>query len=168
MCGGIGGMKGSAAGLRRLCIAAIAAVGLALLPATASAGPISVNTTATDAFGLTFKYKIDVPDPWNGTLVLVLDHRVGASAGIRGPETGPRYIRHHRRHPEANHRLGTLAGRHDHSRARPAVPQSIHGRTAHVRSSSGRTWSVEPRSGLGVCAGRPPVPLQARELHQLR
>src|SRR5260370_28304961 len=63
-------MKGSAAGLRRLWIAAIAAVGLALLPATASAGPISVNATATDAFGLTFKYKIDGPDAWNGLVVL--------------------------------------------------------------------------------------------------
>jgi pimeloyl-ACP methyl ester carboxylesterase len=63
-------MKGSTARLRWLCAAAVAAVGIALLPVGASAAPISVSTTATDAFGLTFSYKIDVPDPWNGTLVL--------------------------------------------------------------------------------------------------
>jgi hypothetical protein len=43
---------------------------LALLPIGASAAPITINGTATDSFGLTFTYKIEVPDPWNKTLVL--------------------------------------------------------------------------------------------------
>jgi pimeloyl-ACP methyl ester carboxylesterase len=63
-------MKVSTGWLRSFGAASIVAVGLALVPATASAAPISVSTTATDTFGLMFKYKIDVPDPWNGTLVL--------------------------------------------------------------------------------------------------
>jgi pimeloyl-ACP methyl ester carboxylesterase len=64
-------MRGSSKWLRRLCAGAIAAVGLALLPASAAAGSTTViSGNATDSFGLTFAYKIEVPAPWNGTLVL--------------------------------------------------------------------------------------------------
>ena len=56
--------------LRVLCSGAIAALALVLLPVGASAAPITINGTATDSFGKAFTYKIDVPDPWNGTLVL--------------------------------------------------------------------------------------------------
>lgn len=65
-------MNGSAAArLRRLCAAAIAALGLALLPAGASAVTITTYTgTTTEASGLVSSYKIEVPSDWNGTLVL--------------------------------------------------------------------------------------------------
>src|SRR5450759_3249829 len=63
-------MRGTERWLRRLCAGGIAALGLALLPVGASAAPITINTTATDIFGLPFTYKIEVPDPWNKTLVL--------------------------------------------------------------------------------------------------
>jgi pimeloyl-ACP methyl ester carboxylesterase len=64
-------MGASSRRLRVLCAAAIAAVGLALLPATASAGGTTVITgTTTEASGLVSHYKIEVPSPWNGTLVL--------------------------------------------------------------------------------------------------
>ncbi len=64
-------MGGSLRRLRVLCSAAIAAVGLALLPATASAGGTTVITgTTTETSGLVSQYKIEVPSPWNGTLVL--------------------------------------------------------------------------------------------------
>jgi pimeloyl-ACP methyl ester carboxylesterase len=63
-------MRGTERWLRRLCAGGIAALGLALLPIGASAAPITINGTATDSFGLTFTYKIEVPDPWNGTLAL--------------------------------------------------------------------------------------------------
>jgi pimeloyl-ACP methyl ester carboxylesterase len=57
--------------MRRLCAGAIAAVGLALLPASAAAGTATtISDTATDSFGLSFAYKIEVPATWNGTLVL--------------------------------------------------------------------------------------------------
>jgi pimeloyl-ACP methyl ester carboxylesterase len=57
--------------LRRLCTGAIAALGLALVPAGVSAaGTTTINGTATDRYGLSFTYKIDVPSPWNGTLLL--------------------------------------------------------------------------------------------------
>jgi pimeloyl-ACP methyl ester carboxylesterase len=63
-------MKGPAA-LRWLCFAAIGAVGLALLPSAASAGGVTTFTgTTTEASGLTSQYLIEVPSPWNGTLVL--------------------------------------------------------------------------------------------------
>jgi len=64
-------MKGRAVRLHRLCATAIAALGMALIPAGASAGGVTTITgTTTEASGLTSHYKIEVPDPWNGTLVL--------------------------------------------------------------------------------------------------
>ena len=63
-------MRGTERWLRRLCAGGIAALGLALLPIGASAAPITINGTATDSFGLTFAYKIEVPANWNKTLVL--------------------------------------------------------------------------------------------------
>jgi pimeloyl-ACP methyl ester carboxylesterase len=64
-------MRGPAARLRVLCAGAITAVGLALLPASASAGATTVITgTTTESSGLVSHYKIEVPSPWNGTLVL--------------------------------------------------------------------------------------------------
>ena len=64
-------MRGPGFGLRALCATAIAAVGLAALPAAVAAGgTTSITATATDSFGLPFQYKLEVPDPWNGTLVL--------------------------------------------------------------------------------------------------
>jgi pimeloyl-ACP methyl ester carboxylesterase len=64
-------MRGPAARLRRLCAGAIAALGFALLPAAASAGVTTVITgTTTESSGLVSQYKIEVPSPWNGTLVL--------------------------------------------------------------------------------------------------
>jgi pimeloyl-ACP methyl ester carboxylesterase len=64
-------MKGPAARLRGICAGAVAALGLALLPAAASAGGVTTLTgTTTETSGLTSQYKIEVPDPWNGTLVL--------------------------------------------------------------------------------------------------
>jgi pimeloyl-ACP methyl ester carboxylesterase len=60
-------MRGSTTRWRRLCTVAIAAVGLALLPAGASAGATTVvNGTSADGS----KYLIEVPSPWNGTLAL--------------------------------------------------------------------------------------------------
>ena len=55
-----------------MCAAGIAALGVALLPAAAIATttPADVTATATDSFGLPFSYHIQVPSPWNGTLVL--------------------------------------------------------------------------------------------------
>ena len=64
-------MKGPRTRWRPLCAGAIAALGLALLPAGVSAGgTTTISASATDSFGLTFQYQIEVPDPWNGTLVL--------------------------------------------------------------------------------------------------
>ena len=64
-------MRGSSTRLRRLCTGAIAAVGLALLPAGASAGATTVIAgTTTERSGLVSNYLIEVPSPWNGTLVL--------------------------------------------------------------------------------------------------
>jgi pimeloyl-ACP methyl ester carboxylesterase len=64
-------MGTSGARLRVFCAGAIAAIGLALLPATASAGGVTLITgTTTEESGLVSSYKIEVPSPWNGTLVL--------------------------------------------------------------------------------------------------
>jgi pimeloyl-ACP methyl ester carboxylesterase len=59
--------------LRRVCVGAIAGLGLALLPAGVSAGGVTTftgTTTETTPPFLTAPYKIEVPSPWNGTLVL--------------------------------------------------------------------------------------------------
>jgi pimeloyl-ACP methyl ester carboxylesterase len=64
-------MRGSSTWLRRLCVGAIAGLGLALLPASASAGAVTVITGATtEKSGLQAQYKIEVPSNWNGTLLL--------------------------------------------------------------------------------------------------
>jgi pimeloyl-ACP methyl ester carboxylesterase len=64
-------MRGSSKWLRRLCAGAIAAVALALLPASAAAGATTViSGTTTESSGLTSNYLIEVPSNWNGTLVL--------------------------------------------------------------------------------------------------
>ena len=65
-------MRGSSTRLRRLCVGAIAGLGMALIPVGASAATITINGTATDSFGLTFAYKIEAPPAasWNHTLVL--------------------------------------------------------------------------------------------------
>jgi pimeloyl-ACP methyl ester carboxylesterase len=50
---------------------AIAGLGLALLPASASAGTVTLITGATtEKSGLQAQYKIEVPSNWNGTLLL--------------------------------------------------------------------------------------------------
>src|SRR5690242_20099489 len=59
--------------LRRLSAGAIAGLGLALLPAGVSAGGVTTFTGTTAEKSppfLTAPYKIEVPSPWNGTLVL--------------------------------------------------------------------------------------------------
>ena len=64
-------MKKPGVRLRALCTGAIAAVGIALLPAGASAGSVTTVTgTTTETSGLVSNYLIEVPDPWNHTLVL--------------------------------------------------------------------------------------------------
>ena len=64
-------MKASASRLHRLCVGAVAALGLALFPAAVSAGGVTLITgSTTESSGLTSQYKIEVPSPWNGTLVL--------------------------------------------------------------------------------------------------
>lgn len=78
-------MRGSSTRLRRLCTGAIAALGLALLPAGASAGTTTVlNGTTTESSGLTSQYQIEVPSPWNGTLVL---YSHGYTFGPSNPAT---------------------------------------------------------------------------------
>src|SRR3981081_4436837 len=63
-------MRGYGTRLRRLGWVAIAALGLALLPATASAGGTTlIKGFTTEAAGKSY-YKIEVPSNWNGTLVL--------------------------------------------------------------------------------------------------
>jgi hypothetical protein len=56
-------MKGPAARLRGICAGAIAALGLALLPAGASAGGVTTLTDDHRDLRLTSHYKIEVPDP---------------------------------------------------------------------------------------------------------
>jgi hypothetical protein len=81
-------MRGSARRLSRLCLGAIAALGLALLPAGALAGGTTVITgTTTESSGLVSQYKIEVPSPWNGTLVLYSHgYSFGPSAATDAPD----------------------------------------------------------------------------------
>jgi pimeloyl-ACP methyl ester carboxylesterase len=86
-------MRGSSKWLRRLCAGAIAAVGLALLPAGATAGTVTTYTgTTPDAAGPS-NYKIEVPSNWNGTLVLYSHgYSFGPPFGAAAPqaaEDGP-------------------------------------------------------------------------------
>jgi pimeloyl-ACP methyl ester carboxylesterase len=87
-------MRGTSRWVRRLCAGAIAAVGLALLPAGAAAGTTTVITgITTETSGLTSNYKIEVPSPWNGTLVLYSHgYSFGPPFGTAAPqaaEDGP-------------------------------------------------------------------------------
>jgi len=81
-------MRRSSTRLRRLCTGAIAAVGLALLPAGASAGVTTViSGTTTETSGLVSNYLIEVPSPWNGTLVLYSHgYSFGPPFGLPAPQ----------------------------------------------------------------------------------
>jgi pimeloyl-ACP methyl ester carboxylesterase len=83
-------MRGSSTRLRRLCTGAIAAVALALLPAGASAGDTTViaGTTTEKGSGLVSNYLIEVPSPWNGTLVLY-SHGYSFPPPIGAPPIAP-------------------------------------------------------------------------------
>src|SRR5258708_38820027 len=74
-------MKAPAAWLRRLCAGSILGLGLALLPASASAEDATINCSGTavvlctghtteEESGLTANFKMEKPASWNGTLVL--------------------------------------------------------------------------------------------------
>jgi len=64
-------MRTPIARLRLLGASSIVALGLALVPTSAAAGVTTVITgTTTEASGLVSQYKIEVPSPWNGTLLL--------------------------------------------------------------------------------------------------
>ncbi|HKC18236.1 MAG TPA: prolyl oligopeptidase family serine peptidase, partial [Candidatus Dormibacteraeota bacterium] len=53
--------------LRRLCAGAIVGLGLALVPSGVAAGTVTtINGTAADGS----QYRMEVPSPWNGTLLL--------------------------------------------------------------------------------------------------
>jgi len=82
-------MRGSSTWLRRFCTGAIAAVGLALLPMGASAGATTViSGTTTEKSGLVSNYLIEVPAPWNGTLVLYSHgYSFGPPFGAPAPQT---------------------------------------------------------------------------------
>ena len=92
-------MKGRGVWLRRLGAVAIAALGLALLPAGASAsgGGIDVTPTMTDSTGLPFTFHIQIPPSWNGTLVLYSHgYAFGASppTDVGDPVTGAWLLAH--------------------------------------------------------------------------
>jgi pimeloyl-ACP methyl ester carboxylesterase len=80
-------MRGSSTRLRRICVGAVAALGLALLPAGASAGTVTTYTGQTKEKGsnLVSNYLIEVPPNWNETKTLVL-YSHGYSFG---PPFGP-------------------------------------------------------------------------------
>lgn len=84
--------------LRRLCIGAIAGLGLAVLPAGVSAGGVSTFTgTTTESSGLVAPYKIEVPSPWNGTLVLYshgYSFSSNTAADVGDPATGAWLLGH--------------------------------------------------------------------------
>jgi pimeloyl-ACP methyl ester carboxylesterase len=81
-------MRGSSTWLRRLCAGAIAGLGLALLPASASAGATTIITGQTkEKSGLLSNYLIEVPSPWNGTLVLYSHgYSFGPPFGAQAPQ----------------------------------------------------------------------------------
>jgi len=81
-------MRGSSTWLRRLCAGAIAGLGLALLPASASANTVTTYTgTTPDAAGPS-NYIIEVPSNWNGTLVLYSHgYSFGPPFGPPAPQT---------------------------------------------------------------------------------
>ena len=81
--------------LRRLSIGAIAGLGLALVPAGASAGVVSTFTgTTTESSGLVSHYKIEVPSPWNGTLVLYSHGYNAPQTDVGDPATGAWLLDH--------------------------------------------------------------------------
>jgi pimeloyl-ACP methyl ester carboxylesterase len=67
----------------------MAALGLALIPAGASAGIVTTYAgTTTESSGLTSNYLIEVPSPWNGTLVLYSHgYSFGPPFGLPAPQT---------------------------------------------------------------------------------
>jgi alpha-beta hydrolase superfamily lysophospholipase len=82
-------MRGSSTWLRRLCVGAIAGLGLALLPASASAGTTAIISGQTkEKSGLLSNYLIEVPSPWNGTLVLYSHgYSFGPPFGAQAPQS---------------------------------------------------------------------------------
>jgi pimeloyl-ACP methyl ester carboxylesterase len=81
-------MRGSSTWLRRLCVGAIAGLGLALLPGSALAGTTTIISGATkEKSGLLSNYLIEVPSPWNGTLVLYSHgYSFGPPFGLPAPQ----------------------------------------------------------------------------------
>jgi pimeloyl-ACP methyl ester carboxylesterase len=84
-------MRGSSTWLRRFCAGGVAALGLALLPAGVTAGTTTmISGQTTESSGLKSNYLIEVPSPWNGTLVLYSHgYSFGAPCGIGGPQAAP-------------------------------------------------------------------------------
>ncbi|MGH7761344.1 MAG: alpha/beta hydrolase family protein [Candidatus Dormibacteraceae bacterium] len=82
-------MRGSSTWLRPLCAGGIAALGLALLPAGVSAGATTmIAGQTTENSGLKSNYLIEVPSPWNGTLVLYSHgYSSGPPFGAAAPQT---------------------------------------------------------------------------------
>ena len=82
-------MRGSSTWLRRICAGGVAALGLALLPAGVSAGATTViSGQTTESSGLKSNYLIEVPSPWNGTLVLYSHgYSFGPPFGAPAPQT---------------------------------------------------------------------------------
>ena len=82
-------MRGSSTWLRRFCAGGVAALGLALLPAGVSAGATTViSGQTTESSGLKSNYLIEVPSPWNGTLVLYSHgYSFGPPFGAPAPQT---------------------------------------------------------------------------------
>ena len=83
-------MRGSSTWLRRLCVGAIAGLGLALLPASASANTVTTYTGTTPDSAGPSNYKIEVPSNWNGTLVLYSHgYSFGPPFGPPAPQAAP-------------------------------------------------------------------------------
>jgi pimeloyl-ACP methyl ester carboxylesterase len=81
-------MRGST-WMRRFCAGGVTALGLALLPAGVSAGTTTViSGQTTEASGLKSNYLIEVPSPWNGTLVLYSHgYSFGPPFGAQAPQS---------------------------------------------------------------------------------